>query len=258
MRKEQRKRDRKRKKKQEEKKRQAREAQTLAYTGNKYRTKELVQTWMHTEIGIYQTYVVTDRTLVDQTVASALKSLIRQLRRGSLPPLSDTDEIVYEPGQEKDLLITNIRHRWANHFATEWQPSPDKLVGILRSMLGSLETMTSPGPKSQSYLKHLAGFLTNKLGVSVELLSMDGQPLPAPEEDSMMKLGRQWYANADQEARAEFFQLASDLMQSGEAERVIDACQLLVGEISDLSSEVSQELIALSMNARQSLITAMG
>ena len=51
MRKDQRKLDKKRKKKLEEKKRQAREAQTLAYTGNKYKTKELVQTWMHTEIG---------------------------------------------------------------------------------------------------------------------------------------------------------------------------------------------------------------
>jgi hypothetical protein len=258
MRKDQRKLDKKHKKKQEEKKRQARQAQTLAYTGNKYKTKELVQTLMHTEIGIYETYVMTDHKLVDETVASALEALIRQLRTGSLPPLPETDEIHYEVGQEEDLLIENIRRHWAKHFASEWQPPKDKLIGILRTILGSLETMTSPGSQSQSYLKHISGFLTKKLGVSVKAFTPDMQPLPAPDEDELMGLGRQWYADGDQEARAEFFQLTTDLMRSGEAGRVIDACQLLVGEISDQSSEVSEELVGLSMKARQSLITAMG
>ena len=258
MPKDQRKRDRKRKKKQEEKKRQARQAQTLAYTGNKYRTEELVQTLMYTEIGIYETYVMTDRKLVDRSVASALETLIRQLRSGSSPPLPETDEIHFDVGQEEDLLIDNIRRNWARHFATEWQPPKDKLIGILRTILGSLETMTSPGSQSQSYLKHISGFLTRKLGVSVKAFSPDMQPLTEPDEDDLLELGRQWYADGNQDARAEFFQLTNDLMQSGEAVRVIDACQLLVGENPDQTSEVSKELISLSTKARQSLITAMG
>ncbi len=92
--------------------------------------------------------------------------------------------------------------------------------------------------------------------MSVEVFSADEEPWPAPEENYIMELGRQWYANGDQEARAEFFQLATDLMQSGEAARVINACQLLAEEISDQSPEVSQELMALSLNAFQSQITA--
>ena len=258
MSKDQKKRDKKRKKKLEEKKQQARQAKSLAYTGNKYKSDELVQTWMHTEIGIYETYVMTDRKLVDRTVESALEALIRQLRTGSLPPLTETDEIHYEVGREEDLVIDNIRRNWAKHFATEWQPPKDKLIGVLRTILGSLETMKSPGPQSQSYMKHISGFLTKKLGVSVKAFSPDRKPLPEPDEDELMELGHRWNSDGDQDARAEFFQLTTDLMRSGEAGRVIDACQLLVGEISDQSSDVSEELIALSMKARQSLITAMG
>jgi hypothetical protein len=118
--------------------------------------------------------------------------------------------------------------------------------------------MKSPGSQSQSYLKHIAGFLTKKLGVSVKAFAPDMQPLPEPDEDELMELGRQWYADGDQEARAEFFHLTTDLMSSGEAGRVIDFCQLLVGEIFDQSSDVSEELVGLSMKARQLLITAAG
>jgi len=258
MRKDQRKLDKKRRKKLEEKKQQARQAKSLAYTGNKYKTEELIQTLMHTEIGIYETYIMTDRKLRDQTVASGLETLIGQLRKGSLPPWTQTDEISYDVGREEDLLIENIRRNWAKHFATEWQPPKDKMIGILRTILGSLETMKAPGPRSQSYLKHIAGFLTKKLGVSVKAFSLDMKPLPEPDEDELMGLGRQWYADGNQEARVEFLQRTTDLMSGGEASRVVDACQLLVGEISDQSSEVSEELIGLSFKARKSLITAMG
>ena len=107
-----RKRDRKRKKKlAEEKKRKAYLAESLVYMGSKYQTEELMPTWMHTEVGIYETYVMTDRKLLDTSVFSSIEALIRQLRAGTLPPLPDTDEIHYEVGREEDLLIENIRRK---------------------------------------------------------------------------------------------------------------------------------------------------
>ena len=98
-----RKRDRKRKKKLAEKKRKAHLAESLVYMGSKYQTEELIPTWMHTEVGIYETYVMTDRKLLDQTVFSSIETLIRQLRAGTLPPLPDTGEIHYEVGREEDF-----------------------------------------------------------------------------------------------------------------------------------------------------------
>jgi len=89
MAKDRRTRDQKRKKKLNERKRKARETGSLAYTGGKYKTKELVRTLMHAEIGIYETYVMTDRQLLDQTVVAALESLIRQIRAGTLDSSRD-------------------------------------------------------------------------------------------------------------------------------------------------------------------------
>ena len=249
--------DRKRKKKLEEKKRKARQAESLAYMGEKYKKDKLIPTWLNTEISIYETYVITDRKIFDQAVVSALETLIRTMRRGVLPPLPETAEIHYELGKEEDLLIENIRRGWADHFATEWRPPKDDLIGVLRTILGSIKKVRAPGPRSQSYLRHIAGFLTKQIGVSVKAFSADRKPLPEPEEDELVRLGRQWNTDGNQEARTEFFELATHLMRYGQASRVIDACHLLTGEVSDPSSEVVAELIVLIQQARESLITAM-
>jgi len=249
--------EKKRKKKLAEKKRKARQAESLAYRGEKYKKDKLIPTWMHTEIGIYQTYVMTDRKIFDQTAVSSLERLIRQMRAGALPPMPETAEIHYEVGREEDLLIENIRRSWADHFATEWRPPKEDLIGVLRTILGSIEKVKAPGPRSQSYLRHIAGFLTKKLGISVKALSADRTPLPEPEEDELVRLGRQWNVDGNQEARIELFELATHLMRNGQASRVIDACHLLTGEVSDPSSEMVAELIVLIQQAHESLITAM-
>ena len=258
MAKDRRSRDQKRKNKLAKRNRKARQSVSLAYMGEKYKTDELVPIWMQTETGIYETFVITDRKLLDQTVVASLEKLIMRLRTGTLAPLTDDAVIDYEVGHEEDLVIENIRRRWELYFEDEWRPPKDKLIGVLRTILGSIETMRSPSPRSQSYMRHIAGFLTKKLGVSVKKVSADMQPLPEPEEDDLVLLGRQWILDDNQEARAEFHELASDRMSNGQAERVIDACHQLLGEESDPSSETVAELSELSIQARQSLITAMG
>jgi hypothetical protein len=247
----------KRKQKLAEKKRKARQAASLAYLGEKYKKDQLIPTWLHTEIGIYQTYVMTDRKICDQTVVGSLERLIRQLRAGALPPLPETAEVHYEDGREEDLLVDNIRRSWADHFASEWRPPKDDLIGVLRSILGSIEKVRAPGPRSQSYLRHIAGFLTKKLGISVKMFSADLQPLPEPKEDELVRLGHQWSLNGNQQARTEFFELASHLIKNGQASRVIDACHLLMGEVSDPSVAMVAELFVLIQQAHESLITAM-
>jgi hypothetical protein len=258
MAKDRRTRDQKRKKKLNERKQKARQTASLAYTGEKFKKDELVPTWMHAEIGIYETYVMTDRQLVDQTVVAALENLIRQIRAGTLSPREDTSEISYEVGQEEALVIENIRRNWAKHFADEWKPPRDKLVGILRTILGSIETMRSPGPHSQSYMRHIEGFLTKKLGVSVKAYSQDMEPIPEPPEDELLTLGRQWILEEDEQVAIEFEELVNYLLKRGSADRVIGCCHQLIGEEADPNSEVFAELTAFSMEARKSLVTAMG
>lgn len=250
--------EKKRKKKLAEKKRKARQTESLAYMGEKYKKDKLIPTWMHAEIGIYQTYIVTDRKIIDQTVIAAIERLIRQMRAGALPPLTETAEIHYEVGREEDLLIENIRRAWAAHFATEWRPPRDDLIGVLRTILGSIEKVKAPGPRSQSYMRHIEGFLTKKVGISVKRFSADRKPIPEPKEDELVRLGRQWTTDGNQDARTEFIDLATHLMKNGQASRVIDACHLMTGELSDPASEMVDELIILTQQARESLVTAMG
>jgi hypothetical protein len=250
--------DQKRKKKLEERKRKARQAESLAYMGKKFQTEELAPTWMHTETGIYETYVMTDRQVFDQTVVDALESLIRQIRAGTLPPLEDTSPIHYEVGREEDLVIENIRRSWARRFADESKPPRDKLVGVLRSILGSIAKVRSPGPRSQSYMRHIEGFLTKKLGVSVKSYSQDMEPEPEPPEDELLTLGRQWILEENEQAAVEFHELVDHLLKKGAAERVLGCCHQLLGEESDPDSEAMVELTALCMQARTSLATSMG
>src|SRR5512142_215037 len=95
--------ERKRREKLAKQRRRERESESLAYMGEKYKSDKLIPTWMHAEIGIYQTYVLSRRKLVDKTVVSALEKLIRLIRARKLPPLPETNEIHYEVGREEDL-----------------------------------------------------------------------------------------------------------------------------------------------------------
>jgi hypothetical protein len=250
--------DQRRKKKLAEERRKARQNQSSAYLGEKYKTDELIPTWMHTEIGIYQTYVMSERKLLDQTVVDALEKLIGMMRAGPLPPLPETAEIRYEVGREEDLVIENIRRSWANHFATERRPPKDDLIGVLRTILGSVQKVKAPGPLSQSYMHHIAGFLTKKLGVSVRAVSADQKPLPEPNEGELVRLGRLWVANGTPEARTGFLERVAHLLKTGQATRVIDDCHRLLGEVSDPSSPVVPELMLLIQKARDALLTEMG
>jgi len=250
--------DQRRKKKLAEERRKARQNQSSAYLGEKYKTDELIPTWMHTEIGIYQTYVLSERKLLDQTVVDALEKLIGMMRTGPLPLLPETAEIHYEVGLEGELVIENIRRSWANHFATERRPPKDDLIGVLRTILGSMQKVKAPGPRSQSYMHHIAGFLTKKLGISIRAVSADLRPLPEPKEGELVRLGRLWAADGNPEARTAFLESATHLMRTGQANRVIGDAHLVLGEVSDPSSPLVPELTALIQKARKSLLTELG
>jgi hypothetical protein len=250
--------ERKRKEKLAAQRRRERDREPLAYSGEKYKKEEFIPTWMHTETGIYQAYVVSGRKINDKIVVVAIEKLIRAIRANKLPPLSETETVRIETGHEEDLIIDFVRRSWKENFSPEWKPSADDFVGVLRSILGSIENVKSPGSFSQSYLKHIEGFLSSKLGITVRALDKDFQPLPEPKEDELTRLGHAWTEDRDPEARAEFFELASHLIKNGQASRVYDTCCLLMGEIGDSSSSIMHELGGLIRQAHESLVATMG
>lgn len=173
----QRKLQKKRKAKQIEKRR-SRQQVSLAYYGNKYKTEELVRVILETETAIHECDVMSER-LADRDVRKALETLIVQLRSGRLPEIDPKKPLEVGPDNLSELVIWNIRGHWDYYFHDKPHPGRDKLVGVLRTILGSIETWGHPGPASRGYLDFLEEFLGD-LGIEVKQVS--AQDLP-PEVD---------------------------------------------------------------------------
>src|SRR5260370_27109118 len=82
-------RDQKRKAKLAKEAKRSQPHSSLVYEGSKYKTEELMPVFLHTEIGIYESYVMTGRQLTDRDVEAALEKLILSMRQGTLPPMSE-------------------------------------------------------------------------------------------------------------------------------------------------------------------------
>jgi hypothetical protein len=180
--------DRKRQRKLErkrarQKKRKARElARTTtdptAYHGKKFRTAELVEFHCEAEKAILEAFVVTDRQLTDHVAADAVKRLIDAIRCNALPTDEEADS-----GETdiEDFIVWRIRQNWEELFETRFHPGRDKLVGVLRSILASVEIWGSPNPNSRGYLEYVEDFLGN-LGISVEQVDPETREIESPEE----------------------------------------------------------------------------
>jgi hypothetical protein len=240
-------RDQKRKAKLAKKAKRSEPQTSLAYEGNKYKTDELVPVFLQTEIGIYVSDVITGHQLTDGDVEAALETLILAMRQGALPPLParppEEDE-----GDETDLIIWNIRRNWQEMFKTQQRPSADKLIGVLRTTLGSIDVWSSPNPESRGYLTYLKGFL-KQAGVSVEEISPETMLLTEPPEDELAAIGRAWCLAGDEEAGAEFRTTAERMMRTGQAETVVEICQELMAETK--KSEIVAELSKIALMAQQ-------
>ena len=70
------------------------------------------------------------------------------------------------------MLIWNVRRNWHLEFETRPNPGRDKLVGVLRTILGSIDVWGSVNPTSHGYLQYIEGFV-GKLGVHLEAVSPD-------------------------------------------------------------------------------------
>jgi hypothetical protein len=245
--------DQKRKAKLAKRGRRSAEHGSLAYSGNKYKTPELSYVYHNVETAIYECDVMTNRKLTDRMVASALERLVRQMRQGTLMPPEGTDQLEVREGQEVDLIVTNIRR---NLQYLEPRPNHDQMIGVLRTLLGSIELRRTPNPQGRGYLSFIEGFL-KQTGVSVQRYSPDGEEDFEPEdEDELLEIGRAWCEDGEPEAEAEFRDLARDMMLSGAAQTVVEVCHRLMGE--NLDSKTAAELSAIAVEAERAMRTEMG
>jgi hypothetical protein len=229
----------------------------LAYKGNKYKTDELTPVFFEAELGIHQADVATNRALTDQTVAKALTTLILQMREGPLPnlpktlPLGETEESV------QDLIIFNIRHNWNDLFETAPRRGKETLIGVLRTLLGSIQTWRTPSPQSRGYLAFVEGFI-NKAGASVRRVVDDADEQEdswvtdedeATDAEELLAMGQAWYQAVDELAAEDFHDLAENMLETGQAEEVAEVCQHLIGEAGEC--EALPKWMAWSLRAHE-------
>jgi hypothetical protein len=150
-------------------------------------------------------------------------------------------------GQEEDLVVRNVRRNWVQMMP--W-PTTDELVGVLRTTLNSINIWSTRGAESRGYLNYIEGFL-KRGGVSVNVVSPEGEELPEPEEPELLEVGRAWCETGDREAADDFRDLAREMIEDGEAETVVDVCQRLAGGLE--RGPLLNELLALSLEAQKTI-----
>jgi hypothetical protein len=158
--------------------------ESLAYKGNKYKTPELTPFLFRTEVAIHEANVLTQGDLQDDAVEAALGDLITQLRQGPLPDFSQEDTLPIPIGPDKkvqeSLVVKNILRNWRIWTEQHTLPRKDDIIGVLRTILNSLEFWRYKNMHPQGYLRFLEGFL-KEAGVSVK--AYPSNPLPFLECD---------------------------------------------------------------------------
>jgi hypothetical protein len=100
-----------------------------------------------------------------------------------------------------------------------------------------------------------------ELGVHCKKVPPDTEIVPLDEtdeidEDELESAGQAWINNFEPDAATFFRALAYEMIDSGEAEYVLDACQHLMDETSD--REITAELEDISIKAQKHITPEPG
>src|SRR5262249_41967785 len=154
----------------------------------------------------------------------ALEQMVLGLRDDTLPPFELREAVDDTPDQEVDLITYMIRRNWDELFVRFPDPGKDDRIGVLRTLLSSINTFTTSSSTSRGYLSYIAGFL-RQAGL-VEEEDDDG-PV-----DPLTEAGEAWVLDGDPSARSEFMRLAQQMITAGQGMRVAEIAQELMGQTS--------------------------
>ena len=227
--------EKKRRKAREQVKLQRRQLQSQPqpYHGNKYKSDEFVGPIFQIEQAVYLSFVAGDRQATDHDVRRFLEREIRRLRGGAIDPAEGND------------LFSGLIERF---LPRQMQLDRDDMIGVLRTLLGSIEVWGTPSPNSRGYLSFLEGFM-HKAGVHCERVAPE-TITETPEEDELLSIGRAW-CSGEEAAGPVFRALAEQMIADGHYEQVAETCQQLIGE--GTSTVIFRELSLLAIEAQRHL-----
>lgn len=224
------------------------------YAGDRFKSPKFVSPLFETEQGIYTAYVCSLRKLADVDVKRSLERLISDLRSRPVTELLNRSQDAAEQDPQ-GIIEQFICLHWRDLANRGGLPPRDDLIGILRTLLGSVENWSTRSLESRGYLHFLEGFLTKRMGVRVELIDSNDEPRDDvsgnPVVDELLELGRAWLSNGDRDEAADFRMLVEDCMDTGNFADVVNACQTLIGEYTGSHKPEMDVLMRLSLKAHE-------
>lgn len=213
---------------------------------DRYRSPKFVNVTFETEVGIYEGYVISRREITDYEVELALRQLIVELRTTPAAELISAN--CGEAAADREPVDICVLYRWRDLLDEGKLPQRDDLIGVLGSILRSVDTWRSRSASSRAYLNYLEGFL-QQLGVSVQEIDSAGNPVKDERVDELYEVGRMWLAGSD-EARRRFLAQADEILKTGDPDQVVDAAQRLLPLVTPQKPEFAV-LSELSIRAQK-------
>jgi hypothetical protein len=150
------------------------------YEGDTYRKPGWNQHVFRTELGIYETMMLAAGSLTNDTVRDALVRLVRDLRGGGPATLQDGElDVSFDLGQVTDFLVWNTRRNWTLLFGEAGPVATDDLIGILRTLLYSIQAHAWNTGSQRGYLAFLKSFIEE--GTNGQPEEVEGSILPPRE-----------------------------------------------------------------------------
>jgi hypothetical protein len=133
------------------------------YEGTKYQQDEWTPLVYATEKAIYEVILQTERKLTNDEVKKAFEQLVLQLRAGLAPALAaDETEPTLQVGQASDSVVWNIRRHWGEFFDAYGSVAVADLVGVLRTLLHSIQAHQWNTGRQHGYVAFLQKFLEER------------------------------------------------------------------------------------------------
>jgi hypothetical protein len=144
----------------ERNKRERDDAAVTPYAGRKYQADAWVPHMFHTERAVYETILLSQEHLTNPQTREAFVQLIKHLQDGHPAALTEAEAALsYAPGAEVQYLIWNIRRHWGLLFDEQGPVSTEDLIGILRTLLNSIEAHAWNTGAARGYVVFLKGFM---------------------------------------------------------------------------------------------------
>ena len=136
------------------------EYEVTPLSGQRYQADAWIPHVHATESAIYEVIQLSGRRLTNDHVKTALTRLAQQLRRGKLATLpADLPEMPFSLDQICEYVIWNIRRFWTDLVARHGTVRGDDFVGILRTLLHSIEARAWHTGPDLGYVAFLEDFL---------------------------------------------------------------------------------------------------